>query len=91
MNSEASSHPILRATIGMYGALCFLAFILSFFVNRKRKSGLPNVRPYMTALGWILRGVLAINVALFVVELMPESSGIGQLAGRLWGNYRMDG
>jgi hypothetical protein len=92
MNSEAAPDPILRAVVGITCALFFLAFILSFLVKEPRESGLlPKTRPYMTALDWILRGLLAINVALVVVTLMPESSGIRQLADRLWGNYRLDG
>ena len=44
--------------------------------------------------GWILRGLLAVNFALFILTFIPAFSGIGQnpgLADRLFGNYRFGG
>ena len=41
---------------------------------------------------WMLRGVLAVNVALFVLSFFPAFSGLGPTPGwadRLWGNYRL--
>jgi hypothetical protein len=48
----------------------------------------------MRILGWILRGLLAVNFALFVLTFVPAFSGIGPgpgLADRLFGNYRFGG
>jgi hypothetical protein len=44
--------------------------------------------------GWILRGLLAVDFALFVLTFIPAFSGIGSepgLADRLLGNYRFGG
>jgi hypothetical protein len=44
--------------------------------------------------GWILRGLLAVNFALFVLTFVPAFSRIGPepgLADRLLGNYRFGG
>jgi hypothetical protein len=48
----------------------------------------------MRIFGWILRGLLAVDFALFVLTFIPAFSGIGQepgLADRLLGNYRFGG
>jgi len=48
----------------------------------------------MRNFGWILRGLLAVDFALFVLTFIPAFSGIGQepgLADRLLGNYRLGG
>jgi hypothetical protein len=48
----------------------------------------------MRAIGWILRALLALNFALFLLTFVPAFSGIGPEAGladRLWGNYRFGG
>ena len=48
----------------------------------------------MRAIGWIIRALLAVNFALFLLTFIPAFSGIGAepgLADRLWGNYRFDG
>ena len=48
----------------------------------------------MRTIGWILRSLLALNFALFVLTFIPAFSGIGPkpgLADRLWGNYTFGG
>lgn len=49
----------------------------------------------MKALDRIVRGVLVINFALFILSFIPAFSGIGQhdpgFADDLWGKYRLDG
>ena len=48
----------------------------------------------MRIFGWILRGLLAVDFALFVLAFVPAFSGIGPepgVADRLWGNYRFGG
>jgi hypothetical protein len=45
--------------------------MLSLFVIERREPEFPKVRPYMTALDRTLRGVLAINFALFVLTFIP--------------------
>jgi len=48
----------------------------------------------MRALGFILRGLLGLNFALFLLTFIPAFSGIGPktgLADRLWGDYRFAG
>ena len=48
----------------------------------------------MKALNWILRAVLAVNFALFVLSFIPAISGYGREPGvfdSLWGGYRLDG
>lgn len=48
----------------------------------------------MRFFGWILRGFLAVDFALFVLTFVPAFSGIGPepgLADRLLGNYRLAG
>ena len=48
----------------------------------------------MRIVGWTLRGLLAMDFALFVLTFIPAFSGIGPepgLADRLLGNYRFGG
>jgi hypothetical protein len=48
----------------------------------------------MRAIGWILRGLLALNFALFLLTFIPAFSGIGPrpgLADRLWGDHTFGG
>jgi hypothetical protein len=48
----------------------------------------------MRVADWIVRGLLAINVALLILTFIPAFSGIGPepgVADRLWGNYRFGG
>ena len=48
----------------------------------------------MRALDRILRGVLAVNFALFILSFIPAFSGSWREPGlfdRLWGNYRLAG
>jgi|SRR6185437_4114003 len=48
----------------------------------------------MRIVGWVLRGLLAVDFALFVLAFIPAFSGIGPepgIADRLWGNYRFGG
>jgi hypothetical protein len=48
----------------------------------------------MTGVDWTLRGIVAVNLALAVLSLIPAFSGIDQgpgLADRLWGNVRFAG
>jgi hypothetical protein len=48
----------------------------------------------MKIFGWILRGLLAVDFALFVLSFIPAFSGIGPEPGitdRLLGNYRFGG
>ena len=49
----------------------------------------------VTTADWLLSGLVAVNLALFVVMFVPAFSGIGGngpgVADRLWGNYRLAG
>jgi hypothetical protein len=48
----------------------------------------------MKIFGWILRGLVAVDFALFVLTFFPAFSGIGGgpgLADRLFGDYRFGG
>ena len=77
---------VLRAVVGIICALFMLSFMLSLFVIERRQPEFPKVRPYMTALDRTLRGVLAINFALFVLTFIPAFDGIY----RLWRNKTLD-
>ncbi len=47
-----------------------------------------------STIDWILRGVLTVDLALFVLTFVPAFSGIGPapgLADRLWGSVRFGG
>jgi hypothetical protein len=57
-------------------------------------SGCLRVGFQMRIFGWILRGLLAVDFAIFVLTFISAFSGIGQepgLADRLLGNYRFGG
>ena len=48
----------------------------------------------MRDVDWLIRGLLAINVALFILTFIPAFSGVGQgpgVADRLWGSVRFGG
>ena len=48
----------------------------------------------MKTLDWILRVVLAIDFALFILSFIPAFSGVGRepgVADRLWGDLRIEG
>ena len=86
--------PLLRAIVGIYCALFLLPtipLIVSWFLTQPREQNLPRARPYLSTLGWILRFVMVINIVLAFLMLIPESSFLGGVPNRLWGDYRLDG
>ena len=76
------------------GKLPLLKPNLSFVRGQDLGGGCLRIGAPMKIMGWILRCLLAMDFALFVLTFIPAFSGIGQrpgLADRILGNYRFGG
>jgi hypothetical protein len=64
------------------------------FADALRQLGSARNPAKMRVVDWVVRGLIAINVALLILTFVPAFSGTGAkpgMADRLWGDYRYGG